>query len=223
MYNMIFMAVLPESKDPPSDLKALGLDAEYVKYSGTLAWSPNAGVADGLLVNKILSTLTPVKLFDFYLIRPNRMWRHLRSTLSVALSLRPDFCGNFERNAGRPPGRLSYQFSLWSEFRRLVVTPTAGGIFAGVVISPFAFGTLLVLKRNSAPLFRRSLELAVCLGTACLFAFLTAAFSDAWETVKHQYLFNLLLDAGIVWSTFVALACIQTALRNRAPQACPEV
>ncbi len=32
----------------------------------------------------------------------------------------------------------------------------------------------------------------------CLAAFLTAAFGDAAEPIKHQFLFNLLLDATIV-------------------------
>src|SRR6202051_4886265 len=56
-YNQMFLAMLPESRNPSADLNALGLQSELVKYSGTGAWSPGSGfqemVASGLIGNKI--------------------------------------------------------------------------------------------------------------------------------------------------------------------------
>src|SRR5580700_8595103 len=39
-YGMIFSGILAESKNPAADLRALGLDPQLAKYSGTGAWSP---------------------------------------------------------------------------------------------------------------------------------------------------------------------------------------
>ena len=82
VYNAIFFGILPESDDPQSDLKALGLNPGYAQYSGTVAWSPGTGVADGVLVNALLNDVSSFRLTTFYLKRPRRMWRHVRRALS---------------------------------------------------------------------------------------------------------------------------------------------
>ena len=48
-------------------------------------------------------------------------------------------------------------------------------------------------------------ELGVCLATCCLVSFFAAAFGDAWDNVKHQFLFNLLLDTCLVFGFVAAL------------------
>ena len=62
----------------------------------------------------------------------------------------------------------------------------------------------------------------LCLSTCCLLAFLSAAFGDAWEPVKHQYLFNLLIDACLIWATLAAARAILMSQafseRSRKPQ-----
>ena len=215
IYNMIFMAVLPESKDPASDLKALRLDPKYVQYSGTLAWSPNTGIADGYLVNAVQAAVTPITLVEFYVRRPSRMWTHIRSLLPMALSLRPEFCGNFDPAAGKPPGAKSYNFAIWSQFHERILSSIAVFLLVLVAITPLGCGIILS-KRKLALSFRRSLEMAMLLAACCLLAFLSAAFGDAWDNVKHQYLFNLLLDVGIVWVALVGLSALQAVLRKGA-------
>jgi len=114
LYNTVFYAILPDSPDPRADLEALGLDPAYEKYSGTLAWSPGTGVADGVRVNAIQNRITSFGLMSFYFKRPERMFRRLQVLLPSALSLRPEFCGNFDRSAGRQPGARSDAIALWS-------------------------------------------------------------------------------------------------------------
>ncbi len=221
IYNMIFMAVLPESKDPASDLKSLGLDPKYVRYSGTLAWSPNTGVADGYLVNAIQAAVTPITVVEFYVRRPSRMWTHIRSVLSVALSLRPEFCGNFDQSAGKPPGARSYSFAIWSQFHERFLSSIAVFLLGALTITPLACAVALLSRRKFAPSFRRSLEVTMILATCCLLAFLSAAFGDAWDNVKHQYLFNLLLDVSIVWVALAGLSALQRALPRLGERTAP--
>jgi hypothetical protein len=116
LYNVVFYGILPASNNPESDLAALGLNPEYARYSGTLPWSPGTGVADGALVNALQLKVSPVSVMAFYLKRPARMWQHIETLFPAYLSLRPEFCGNFDRSAGRPPGARSNAIALWSTF-----------------------------------------------------------------------------------------------------------
>ncbi len=47
IYDQVFLSILPESKTPASDAKALGLTVEWVKYSGTGAWTPGTNLEQG--------------------------------------------------------------------------------------------------------------------------------------------------------------------------------
>ncbi|MGA3020239.1 MAG: hypothetical protein ABSF62_24220, partial [Bryobacteraceae bacterium] len=193
-YNMIFFAVLPESDDPAGDLKALGLDPGYARFSGTVAWSPGTGVADGSVVAAMQAKVSPLTLVAFYAKRPARLWKRVKAVLLVALSLRPEFCGNFDRSAGRFPGARSHAIALWSSIHERYLSRAGVYLLGAILLAPFA-GLLLLFKAGLPPGLRRWTELGICLTTCCSVAFLSAAFGDAWEPVKHQFLFNLLLDA----------------------------
>jgi hypothetical protein len=206
LYNVIFYAILPESPDPRADLKALGLNPEYARYSGTVAWSPNTGVADGNLVNAIEADVSSFKLMAFYLKRPARMWRHIHALLPTALSLRPEFCGNFDSSAGRPPGARSYAVALWSRIHERILSRIA--VFLLAALALVVAGGLVFLKKIAAALGGWA-ELAICLAACCLMAFFVSAFADAWDNVKHQFLFNLLLDTCMVFVFAAALSGIR--------------
>ncbi len=197
-YNMIFFAVLPESDDPAGDLKALGLDPDYARFSGTVAWSPGTGVADGSVVRAIQANVSPLTLAAFYLKRPARLWERVRAAFPAALLLRPEFCGNFDRSAGRFPGARSEAVALWSHIHERCLSRFGVYLLGAILLAPTA-GLLLLFKAGLTPRLRRWAELGICLTICCSIAFLSAAFGDAWEPVKHQFLFNLLLDACLVF------------------------
>ena len=81
-YNVIFFGILPGSDDPQSDLKALGLNPDYARYAGTVAWSSGTGVRDGALVNAVEANVTSFGLMAFYLKRPMRMLGRLEELLT---------------------------------------------------------------------------------------------------------------------------------------------
>jgi hypothetical protein len=205
MYNMIFFAILPVSPEPEDDLKALGLDPGYVQYSGTLAWTAGTGIADGRLVNALEARVTPIGLMEFYVRRPARMWKRVRSVLGVGLDLRPEFCGNFERSAGRPPGARSHAIELWSRIHERYLSQIGTYLLAAILLAP-VFGLTLLGTGRKAPDFRRWTALGIGLALCCAIAFLAAAFGDAWDLVKHLFMFNLLLDACLLFGLAVVLS-----------------
>ena len=204
LYDMVFSGILPEAEDARADLKALGLDPNYARYSGTLPWSPGTGVADGNLVNALQANVSSFSLMEFYLRRPARLWRHLQARLPAALSLRPEFCGNFEKSAGRPPGARSNAVALWSHFHERYLSRMALLLFGALLLVPVG-GVGFVLNHGAAASTRRWAELVILLTTCCSTAFFVAAFGDAYDNVKHQFLFNLLLDACLVFGFVAAL------------------
>jgi len=194
-YTQMFFAILPESRNPSADLRAMGLESGLVKYSGTAAWSPGSGfqgmVESGLIGNQI----THGAIARFYFEHPARIWRHAKALLPIAFSLRPEWCGNFERTAGRAPGARSTTFTLWSRFHEQVLRRIGKPILILLFVSPA--GAALAWLR--LPKRRHHIELLALLGVCCITAFLVAALGDAWDNVKHLFLFNLMLDACLIF------------------------
>jgi hypothetical protein len=205
LYNLVFYGILPGSDNPQSDLIALGLNPDYARYSGTLAWSPNTGVGDGALVNALLAKITPVREAEFYLKRPERTWRRVKILLPTYLSLRPEFCGNFDISAGRPPGSRSEAIVLWSRFHDCGLARVGPFLLALLVLASVGGCLLSYFETGTPNVVRRYTELGTCLATCCLTAFLVAALGDAYDNAKHQFLFNLLLDTCLVFALYAAL------------------
>jgi hypothetical protein len=209
LYNTVFYSILPDSQDPQADLRSLGLDPAYERYSGTLAWSPGTGVADGVLVHAIQDRVTSFGVVAFYFKRPGRMFRRLNALLPSALSLRPEFCGNFDRSAGRRPGARSDAIALWSQFHERCLSAIAPLLLTFLCIAIVGGSAALLFSKSLTPPFRRYTELAICLAACCLTAFAVAAFGDAYDNVKHQFLFNLLLDTCLVFGLVATFVCFR--------------
>jgi hypothetical protein len=194
-YNQIFLAILPESSDRVGDLKALGLDADYARFSGTGAWGPGTALYDlsnrGILGQEV----SPATVARFYLFHPKRMWRHAKSLLPAAFSLRPEWCGNFDRSARFPPGARSHTFILWSAFHEYLLSRAGKLILLLLLITP-VFSIAVWIRM---PQERWALEFLTLWSLMMLIAFAVPAYGDAWDNVKHMFLFNLMIDAGVLW------------------------
>lgn len=216
-YDTLFMAILPESKTPAADLQAFHLDPSLLSYSGSGAWSP--GTAFGQLAERgtLDHELTPASVARFWLLHPARIWRRAKAVLPIAFSLRPEWCGNFERAAGRPPGARSSSFILWSWLHEHLITKL--GKFLLVTLAVFPFAAIVVWIR--LPRRRRGIEVLTVLSACCLMAFLVAICGDAWDNVKHLFLFNLLFDATLLSALSCLLSVFYELQSRSSPIAVP--
>jgi hypothetical protein len=194
-YDQVFMAILPESKAPAQDAQVLGLTPEWLKYSGTGAWTHGTALHEAVVSGVIGKTITHGSIIRFYALRPARIWRHAKRMLPVAFSLRPEWCGNFERSTGMPPGARSKAFNLWSAFHEHGLAACGRLILIALLLSPVL---CVVAWSRTARNARRYLELFGLLSICCLLSFVIAICGDAWDNVKHLFLFNLLLDTWMV-------------------------
>ncbi len=193
-YDQVFMAILPESNDPARDARALGLPPQYLKYSGTGAWTQGTDLHDAVVSGVIGQKINHGTIARFYLARPGRIWRHAKRMLPVAFSLRPEWCGNFERSAGLPAGAKSQALNMWSGFHEHWLAPIGKLILIALLLCPFACIAAWLRWQSQ----RRAVELLGLLGISCLIAFVVGICGDAWDNVKHLFLFNLLLDTWMV-------------------------
>jgi len=188
-YNLVFLSVLPESRAPAADAASLGLPAGSEYYSRVGAWAPGSPLdelkARGLIGGKV----TVWTVLRFYLSHPTRMWRHIAENLRVAMLVRPEL-GNFAPSAGYPPGAQSKAFSLWSDFHRVVLVRVSRPAFFALIAAVIV---LCWRRRHSL-----AQDFTLLLASGCLLSFLTASFGDAWDTVRHMFLFNVLLDASVI-------------------------
>ncbi len=136
-------------------------------------------------------------ILRFYLMRPARLWRRLHGVLPVITFLRPPY-GNFEPSAGLPPKSISRAFNLWSGFHEQVLP-----VFNKWIVFALAGWPLYaawVWHREPDGIRRKRLELLALLPVCCLAALLGAVFGDAFDLIKHLFLFNLLLDACLIYA-----------------------
>jgi hypothetical protein len=208
-YDLVFLAVLPESEAPAADLVTLGLDPGLAVLSGTGAWGKNS--AFGQLQNRgiIGKEVTVFTIVRFYLARPARIWRRIRRELPVAMKLRPPL-GNFDRSSGLAPGSVSSAFSLWSYFHERVLSPASAIIFLLLPIPAMVALIRRIYTRES----RLAEECFGLLTLCCMTLFLAITFTSAWETVKHMFLFNVLLDACLVCAIAFASAAAPKSYRT---------
>jgi hypothetical protein len=194
-YDQVFMAILPESKAPADDAQALGLTPDWLKYSGTGAWTEGTAFPEAVKSGVIGKTITHGSIIRFYLLRPARIWRHAKRMLPVAFSLRPEWCGNFERSAGLPRLAKSSAFTMWSEFREHVLAACGKFVVLALLLCPILCVAAWVRSVRDV---RLPLEFFGVLTVCCLLSFGIAVCGDAWDNVKHLFLFNVLLDAWLV-------------------------
>jgi hypothetical protein len=212
IYQVVFDELLAHSPAPAEAAAELGLDPDWVKYTGSNPYAPESPLLDPAFRTRLLHQVGYRKILRFYLRHPARLADRIERASDQAWSLRPNF-GNFEKSAERPDRTLATRFSLWSRMRgRLGGHPL-------VWIALLLGGNLaaaLVTHRRSSPsgrLFREGVILMVLMaGLAFAVCVLAQAPPDLSRALyAYHALCDLLLIADAGW-----LAQTLAATRSRS-------
>jgi len=206
-YDLVFLAVLPESKTPAADAATLGIDPALTVLSGIGAWGTNSVYPELRSRGIIGGKVTVFTVFRFYITRPARMWRRIQRELPVAILVRPPL-GNFDRSSGSTPGSISSAFSLLSDFHERVLVRAARILFLLLPVP----AVVAFIRRIYTGTSRLADECLGLLGLCCMTSFLAITFSSPWETVKHMLIFNFLLDASLLCIGAFAWAAVRNKL-----------
>ena len=214
MYNMVFMDMLPRSQDPVAELRALGLDPSYAKYSGSGAFAPATGFWNPAFQDQLDSHVSRFTILEFYLRQPGRLADYARKVLPRGTSLRAEGVGNFEKSAGYPPFARSRSFAVWSRFHERFLATWSPGWLIGLMLGVPLAGWIALSARDL-----RERLLAECFGTLALMAvavFFTAILGDAHDIAKHLHLYNVLSDICLIFIAGTVISRISGM--PRAPQ-----
>jgi hypothetical protein len=200
IYQVVFDEMLAYSPSPAAAAAELGLDPEWVKYTGTNPYAPESPLLDPAFRSRLLHEVGYRKMLRFYLHHPSRLAERIGRASRQAWSLRPNF-GNFERSAEHPDRALATRFSLWSRMRGTL------GAHALVWIALLLGGNLaaaLATHRRASPsgrLFREGVILMVLMaGLAFAVCVLAQAPVDLSRALyAYHALCDLLLIADAGW------------------------
>lgn len=239
VYNTIFTEILPNSPDPAQDLKELGLGPEWLKQSGTNAWSP--GVSEATY-NDVYKRVGEGGVMRFYLRNPGRLARLVWRSARYAFVMRPGYLGNFETNDLRaiaasgftpicrqgesmvsdsvnlldlPGYYLSRSFALYSALKQRLfghsAWPFAVFVLANILILALK---LTVFDQNAKNRTVSLLHLALVL--MAVLQLVSSVVADGHlDLVKHLFLLNLMCDTCVVLLFGYVLNLLDARRRRR--------
>jgi len=201
-YNLIFIQLIPNSRDADADLIALGLDASYKRWSGTHAFSPLGAMGDPAFVREFMRRTSYARIGRYYLTHPRDTWLTLVNAGAWAGRVRPPM-GNFDRSSGLPRFSESHAFTVWSDAKNALLHQHGGRFIAWNVLMAAVFSGTAVLRRRLLPPV--AVPAALALAAMAVTAWLEASLGDAAEIARHHLIASALVDLELVCAIAIAL------------------
>jgi hypothetical protein len=192
-YTVVFLQVLPHSKDVDRTMADLGLEPSWKSRIGTHAYDPKARLDEPGVEQALMARLSYFKLARFFLTHPRDAYVALRDSLNEAGRQRPPM-GNFDAGSGlRGESRA---FSLWSGLKQSVFHHRGGRFLACIAGLAVLVPVLLVLRRRT--LLPGTIAGGMALTGMMLTELAICAFGDAVDVTRHYLLFLALFDLLVI-------------------------
>jgi hypothetical protein len=115
-YIAIFSILLPDSPNPESDLLALNLKPEWIRYIGTTPYDADGPVeTDAAFRKDFTNRVRTLTIPTFLLERPLQLYRVASSIAPQLVTTLPDYAGYYEESSGKPP--RTKPVAPWSSIR----------------------------------------------------------------------------------------------------------
>jgi hypothetical protein len=204
----VFNELFAHSANAGGDARELGLDPALTRYAGLHPWAPGApSVDDPAFLRDFVEHISFGKLLVFYFRHPGRLWNLLDREASSTLHRRPPL-GNYERNAGHPPGWETTSFATVGRALEAISPRSALSLIAFFVIVTAAAS--VVWWRTESPRVRLACELTVALALIGASQFVLVSMTQGEiDTVKHMFLARLTFDVLLI-----AIAATATSARD---------
>lgn len=126
--HAVTRGILLESQTPDKDLMDMGIDPSYSLLTDQSLYDylPPSEISNPVLHQGFLDKYNTLDIALYYLKHPNALVFMWNNGVRSALSLRRDYCGNYERSTGMPPMAKSVFWSMWSMFRERSLPNTIG-------------------------------------------------------------------------------------------------
>lgn len=208
LYQTVFYGILKDSPSVSEDLRELGIPEKYAVLAGTNYFQKDTAIPqdDPALRRDVLEKLGHADVALFYLRHPDRLLRKLERAAENGVYIRPAYLGNYDREAGKPPGALARSFSGWSRLKPHLphTLPWVAGFYAlyGLALA----GCWMRLRSPRARLVAETLAVVWLAG---MFSFVVPVIGDGEaDLAKHLFMFNVCSDMMIVSTIAVAARAV---------------
>ncbi|MFF1868594.1 hypothetical protein [Kitasatospora herbaricolor] len=198
--EMVFVGLLGAVDDPAAAAAELGLPADFGRYAGRSWWSADAPQDDPRWP-EVRGRMTYPTVAGFLLRHPGVAADIALGAVEDFGAARPGYLGSYPVGAGEPAGAQESRLAVFGTLLRML----GGGPLLLVVLGlgAVAAGRLRALRHHPA---RRAFAAAVlCLAGVTAVQFLTAAYGEAVEGVRHQVF--AIYAAGLVLVLAAAGRC----------------
>jgi hypothetical protein len=218
-FSTVFYRILPNSADANQTLSDLGLNQNYERYIGMVAYSSGSPMGDPRFVAAFRRHVTYGSLAIYLLTHPRDAYVALRVSLDEAGRLRP-LLGNFDPSAGFAPYAESRSFACWSDFKRALFENRGLWFmtcFLGVAVIN---SILLFAQRRRLPAGGVAAGL-ILIGMA-LTELAVASLADAMEVARHFLLFYALFDMLVIAGVWLAARMLtERQIHKASPRPLP--
>ncbi len=218
LYNSVFNGILVNSPSQQEDLKELGLNPDWVSYTGSSAFQSTSLRFKPEFAGQFLKNVNVGSIFRFYLKHPVRLWLAMQRGIEYSFRVRPAESGNYEKSAGKQQGAKSYSWAMWSTARIAALPKSLWFLWALVALY---LGVLIrEWRRDPAPERRLAVEFGLMIPAMALQQLVLISITDGvGDLVKHGFFFNLMVDVMLV--IVLAYACSMWMSRRLRPKPLP--
>jgi len=191
-YNVVFMDLVPNAKDPSKVLEEFHLPRELARQSGRSGFDPNSALRDEKYRPVLLEQIHHGSLLRYYLRHPDDAIRLTEKALIESSRERERGYGNFANDTGYAARQTARAFAVYSNAKRALfqLHPWRYAIFQlAVMLGAIAAAWYW---------FRPGLVGVVMLCLMAGFEFMSSALGDCADTTRHTFLFRAMVDVLLV-------------------------
>jgi hypothetical protein len=190
-FNVVFIEILPHTKNVAGALRELGLDDSYRLWIGTHAYSAGSRLEDPDFYQPFMRRVGYARIGWFYLRHPPDAYRALRASLDEAARYRMPM-GNFDVASGQPPLAESQSFCTWSSLKRRLYFHRGSRLVFSFLGLSAAVAALLIVKRRTLP--PGAIAGSVVFIGMTVTGLMVGALGDVFDPTRHHLLFFAQFD-----------------------------
>ncbi|BFH12002.1 hypothetical protein WJ0W_000245 [Paenibacillus melissococcoides] len=216
LYQTIFYGILKDSPHVKRDLAELGIPEKFAVLAGTNYFQKDVPIRqdDPELTEHVYSRLGHADVAAYYIRHPGRMIDKLEAASSQAAMIRPYYLGNYEQEAGKPRGALSYTYSVWSETKKDLLPQR----FAFNLVFFLLYIGVALREYTRRRYGKHVVDAALVIGFVAIIAVAVPLVGDGEADLgKHLFLFNVSFDMMIIVSLVWVIAQIRRIF-DRSPE-----
>jgi hypothetical protein len=194
-YIAIFGVLLPDSPNPESDLLALNLKPEWMRFIGTTPYDADGPVeTDAEFRKDFTNRVRTLTIPRFLFARPLQLYRIASTIAPQLVTTLPDYAGYYEESSGKPP--RTKPFAPWSSIRARIFPASLWLVILYFVSGAVAFG---LSHRNAANEFMRGILLlySLLVGFGAII-FLVPIVTMASIDTRYSITFVSALDLSLI-------------------------